>query len=305
MSIATIFCAARHGGKTFAVNAARRRRSIDPTHTTLIRRQFDAEIARRFKALRRSIAVTVDHNDAFGLRVNDPAGAFAFAFPRSADKVTAFMEWLALEQARLIFDLSTGAPLHSAAQFQWANVYIDSAYRRGLRQAANELRSAGATVSDNWIETGFQRPVHADRAGLIYTRTYSELRGITEAMDTAISRELAAGLIDGRGPRSIARDLAERVDKIGITRARVLARTETIAAHADATLNTYREAGLEGVTVVAEFATAGDDKVCPRCRELEGRTFRIDEADGVIPVHPNCRCAWIPVVEDGTGIALQ
>lgn len=293
----------RYRPPALRVNA--RKGSLDPTHTVMIRRAFDAEMVRRFKRLRRSIVTTIDGNDAFGLRVNDPAGAFAFAFPRSGDKVTAFMDWLAREQAAAIFDLSTGAPLRSAAQQAWSNVYVDSAYRRGIRQASNELRGAGARISDSWIASAFNRPVHAERAGLIYTRSFNELRGITEAMDAQISRELAKGLIEGRGPQSIARGIAERVDKIGITRARVLARTEVIAAHAGGTLNTYREAGLEGVTVAAEFQTARDFSVCPQCAALQGQTFTIDEADGVIPVHPNCRCAWLPVVEDGRGIVLQ
>ena len=30
---------------------------------------------------------------------------------------------------------------------------------------------------------------------------------------------------------------------------------------------------------------------------LNGREFPVDEARGVIPVHPNCRCVWVPVVD--------
>ena len=88
------------------------------------------------------------------------------------------------------------------------------------------------------------------------------------------------------------------VDAIGVTRARTLARSEMTAAYAEAQLNTYEELGIEGVEVEAEFATAGDDVVCPECEELEGKIYSIEESRGVIPVHPNCRCAWIPVVAE-------
>jgi SPP1 gp7 family putative phage head morphogenesis protein len=92
---------------------------------------------------------------------------------------------------------------------------------------------------------------------------------------------------------------------VGIKRARVLTRTEVINAHAEATLNSYTEAGLEGVTVNAEYTTAGDNKVCPKRRKLEGKVYTIAEARGVIPMHPNCRCAWIGVVIDPSGVVLR
>lgn len=106
-------------------------------------------------------------------------------------------------------------------------------------------------------------------------------------MDQQISRILAAGIGEGRGPYDIARQLNERVDKIGVTRSRMLARTEVINAHADASLNAYEEAGLEGVDVEAEWLTAAD--ACPECEEASnGGPYTISEARGLIPFHPNC-----------------
>ncbi len=124
-------------------------------------------------------------------------------------------------------------------------------------------------------------------------------------MDMKIGRILAEGLARGDGPMAIARELAEAVEGVGIMRARTLARTEIIRAHADASLSSYREAGLEGVSVQAEFSTARDDAVCPECEALEGQVFSLDAAQGIIPVHPNCRCAFLPVVPDASEVVLQ
>ena len=33
---------------------------------------------------------------------------------------------------------------------------------------------------------------------------------------------------------------------------------------------------------------------CPQCLVLDGTVFTVKEARGIIPRHPNCRCAWIP-----------
>ena len=290
-----------------------RRGSIDPTRTVVLRRKYEREMVRRFKALKRLIREAIAVNDVFGLK--DPAPAFrvqqqnapprgAFAFPRSDAKVSAFMNWLRQASHAGILQVHPGTPLQSAAAQAWQNVYLKTAYQSGLAKAASGMRAAGADVQDSWVQSAFFRPVHADRAGLIYTRTYNDLQGITDSMSAAISRTLAQGIAEGRGVVELAKTLADKVD-VGINRARVLVRTETIRAHADATLNAYREAGLEGVTIEAEFTTAGDNKVCPKCEELEGGIYTIEEAQGVIPVHPNCRCAWSPIVNDPQGIRLR
>lgn len=287
---------------------------FDPTGTTGIRKSFEADLVRRFKRLRRLIIEAVAENDVLGLapknrlqvRLGDQAPARgSFAFARSDQKVQLFMSWLREEQARGILEIQPGASIESAAANAWTNTYIDSSYRKGIRDAGRKLREGGATVAESWTESFFNRPIHADRVGLIYTRTFSDLKGITDVMDTQISRVLAEGIANGQGPMQIAREMANRVDKIGITRARVIARTETIKAHADATLNAYTEAGIEGVEVEAEFTTAGDSSVCEECFSLEGKTYTIAESRGIIPVHPNCRCAWSPKVVNGTGIELR
>ena len=57
--------------------------------------------------------------------------------------------------------------------------------------------------------------------------------------------------------------------------------------------------------VEAEFQTAGDDRVCPQCAALNGEIYKVEDARGVIPVHPRCRCNWLPVVGDRPGIPTR
>jgi SPP1 gp7 family putative phage head morphogenesis protein len=115
-------------------------------------------------------------------------------------------------------------------------------------------------------------------------------------MSSQLDMILADGMANGRGPREIARDMAKRVDGITKKRALVIARTEIIHAHAEGQLDSMETLGVSKTTAAVEFATAGDEKVCPRCAALEGKEYTIKQAHGVIPVHPNCRCAWIPLV---------
>lgn len=125
-------------------------------------------------------------------------------------------------------------------------------------QHPKTLYNLSVEEDESYVVNGFV--VH--NCGLLYTRTFNELKGITEAMDQQISRVLSEGMAQGLGPAKIARNITDRVDKIGITRARTMARTEVIRAHHVATINTYREAQVEGVRVKAEWSTAGDMRVC-------------------------------------------
>jgi SPP1 gp7 family putative phage head morphogenesis protein len=116
-------------------------------------------------------------------------------------------------------------------------------------------------------------------------------------MDTQISRVLSESLSEGVNPREAASRLNDRVDAVGITRAQTLAQTEIIHAHAEGTLDRYESEDFTEVEVQAEHLTAGDSQVCPECASLEGTTYTIQEARGMIPVHPRCRCSFSPVTD--------
>lgn len=276
-------------------------RRVDPTMTTTLRNRFEADMKHRFRAIQAAVLHEVGEQDGFGLVVN--RGRFDRG--ASAIKLTEFMKWLREAQDQGLLDMQPGTPMASAASRSWMNIYLASAYQKGLARAAQQLRAGGAKVESRWVDYALQRGIHADRVGLVFTRVYTELKGITDEMDKQISRVLAQGMVDGRGPMEIARTINDRIERIGITRARTLARTEVIGAHAEATLNGFTEAGIDGVEVEAEWATAADGKVCVECSALDGRVFSISEARGMLPVHPNCRCAWLPKVIGGTGIELR
>lgn len=270
----------------------------DPSRTAMLRRAFEAEIYRRFRELKGKVNGALVSGDPFGLRVN-------FTFTTNPQKVAGFMQWLEDQASLGILGVRPGTSVRTVGASAWTSTYIESAYQKGLARSASQMRAGGVKIGDRWIESALRRPIHADRVGLLYTRAFTELSGITQEMDRQLSRVLAQGAADGLAPAQIARNLNDRIDKIGLTRARTLARTEIIAAHAEATLNGFTEAGIEGVEVEAEWITAGDDVVCPECQALEGKVFDLDEARGMLPVHPNCRCAWLPKVIGGSGIELN
>ena len=283
----------------------------DPSRTSGIVRRFEADVSRRFKRFKAQITQAVVTLDVFGLNPrqhviqNADLEARQFEFSRSDQKVEGFMRWLQEMEKKGILETSQRPGVFTGEE-PWTNTYIQSAYQRGIARAGEELRAKGYAVPEaggfvpgmsDPIAVAFNQPFHAERVAMLYTRTFSELKGVTAAMDTQISRVLAQGMSEGKSPREIARMMLDRVDKIGITRARTIVRTEIIRAHHQATINTYEQWGASGVTVQAEWLTAGYG-VCPQCVSMGGKTYGLAEIRNMIPAHPNCRCCAIPVLKD-------
>lgn len=293
----------------------------DPTHTTSLRNYFARDMKRRFKELMAVIIKAVDINDCFALK-NPPMGAFqmtppekeAYAFMRDSEKIEAFMKWLEKQVENGIIQVGTLQQIGRAIETSWMNQYILDSYKRGVIRARMELKRAGVKVmsveESGGIDAIMGLPMHLDRVGVLYTRVYNDLKGITAEMDTIISRILSQGMIDGDSPRLLAKKIVSTINgqglgELGLTdklgrfmpaerRAVILARTEIIRAHHLATIQEYRNFALEGVIVQAEWWTAGDDRVCDRCSSMEGKVYTLDEVEPMIPLHPQCRCIVLP-----------
>jgi SPP1 gp7 family putative phage head morphogenesis protein len=298
---------------------------FDPTRTTSLRNMFAAEMRRRFTELMKVIRIAVVDKDVFGLNSKitffqlTPPGEGAFAFSRSSRKIEEFMRWLDEQVQRGLLTVAEAEQVGESIEAAWTNLYIWDSYKRGVLRARAEMIAAGMVVPSIDDSGGIDMvlaggPFHMDRVGVLFTRVYSELKGITEQMDAQISRILAQGMIDGDGPALIARKMiavinGDGVDKLGIRdtlgrfipakyRAEMLARTEIIRAHHLGTIQEYRNWGVLGIKVQGEWKTAGDDRVCEQCAGMEGKVFTLDEIEPMIPLHPMCRCIALPYIEE-------
>ena len=289
---------------------------LDPSRTKLLRARYGAAAVARLRLIQRDITTSIIQNDCFGLRsgtlsafvrgnlalvVNEPAGYRQFAFTSDARKHDAFMEWL--RQQIDLQVLETVDRAGNPVEPDWQDTYVRAAYQRGATQAAVEVGRAipGTAQSLNMGAGFFFQPLHASALELLYTRNFEALKGVTDAMSQAISRELTLGFTQGLPVTQLAKRLSDNVENIGFVRARTLARTEVIHAHAQATLNVYEQMGLTevGVEPEASFSTAHDLIVCSRCAALEGKVFTVSDARGVIPVHPNCVIPGVEVTAAG------
>jgi len=261
----------------------------DRTRSTVLRRQYASDCYKRFRKLKGLIRSTIQKYDAFNIKQNvEPRRNFPFTTDRA--KVDAFMDWLNQAEDDGILEIRQYVNGRVSSRNAWQNTYVRRAYEKGIKNANRELSAAGQAVPEETMAQVFNKPIHADALGMLFTRNFNELQGITDTMDQQISRKLAEGFSQGYNPRKIAGNINDRVDKIGITRARTLARTEVIRAHTDATVNRYKEYGVKRVRYLWGRGP------CPSgvCPNAVGE-YKIGNAPKP-PLHPNCTCSLAPVI---------
>lgn len=280
-------------GHSLQVNAKLRQ---DPTRTKTLRTRFEAEFKKKFARVLAELADFMDQ--APGIMANKK-----YDFPVGPLQTSTLLDFLNESLSRNLIDPVEAQRIIrdkgiTPAPGNWVERYLYDSYKKGVRRAQSEINKR--TKNGGRVELmkgALKRKNHQDKLAQILGRVYTNLEDISEAMEAGIRREIALGLEGGEGTEAIARRIKGRVEKIGLTRARTLARTEVIRSHHAANIATYREAGIQGIEVQAEFATAGDARVCTECQGLEGKIFTLAEIEDMIPVHPNCRCVALPIVE--------
>lgn len=261
----------------------------EPTSTTTLRNRYEADLYKRFRGLKGIVRETVADNDALRLSATLAAPRNDFGFDTDAEKEAAFLDWL---RDGIDDDVLEPLPREEAIAGQhYTAEYVRASSHQGADYAAAQLRDEGIDVSDEVIEASFARGAHRDKLRELYLRNYEALDGITSEMATQISRELSEGVAAGENPLEMARTINDRVDKVGITRARTMARTEVMHSHHSHAQVRYEEAGVEEFHVMPY-------NPCEICQELVANgPYPIDQLTSILPAHPRCMCAPSPAVD--------
>lgn len=106
-----------------------------------------------------------------------------------------------------------------------------------------------------------------------------------------LNEELINCAVAGKKTRDLKNKLQERFG-ISYRRADTLARTELCHIQTEAAKQRYKDYGIKYVEVLVD----ADAHTCDKCKELEGKKFPVG---GImpLPVHPNERCAIVPVID--------
>lgn len=274
----------------------------DPTRTALLRRKFAAALTRRFSLLQAKVWELVGTGDSFGLGELVPKSPFTantrWVFLSLPEKLAAFQKWLATQIGDMIIGGDGKALLRAFVQQGMmkgvGRAFDDAKARERAQSTSKDSFAFFSGARDQFLRDAFFNAVAVEKLELLTSRVFTDLKNVTDAMSTQMTRVLADGLAQGKNPRVVGAELTKAVTDIGKNRATLIARTETIRAHAEGQLIAFEQLGVEELGVAVEWSTAGDNRVCPLCKPLSGIVLKRSEATGMIPRHPNCRCAWVP-----------
>lgn len=90
------------------------------------------------------------------------------------------------------------------------------------------------------------------RVGLVKSRVFNEMKGLTDSSKSDLAETIARGMTGGKGVRAIAKNVKDRLD-VSYSRALRIARTET--------LNAYRTASAAETDVINEDIYGDSDYV--------------------------------------------
>jgi len=206
------------------------------------------------------------------------------------------------EMLRQMVEMSIASPAN------WMGEVIGAAVDRGVAQASVEMRALLGSLDVSEVSR------------LLTTITGQEVRGISSETQRRLLRNVAKSLENNQSPFGLMKEVRKTLEKVTRQRLIVLVNTTMVKAVNAGKLAAYRANGVKRVGIEPEWLpkmisrdsrhhwsdeamvnvlTAGDDDVCEECQDIaESGPYEIDEAGGLIPAHPNCRCAFVPVDDE-------
>lgn len=248
--------------------------NVDPSLTLTIRRSFATELKRLFNNARTKAL----SNLAFDSVANDRS--------KSATVRRRLYEAF---RPLVLDDYRTGE--------NWTGRFIRRSFEKGINRGYDQVkRFIGLDYTakkTSFLETTKLR--YLDKADLLVEEALNDLQGIVDFVTSETLREATKAIRADKSAR-IIRIASKAIFDKAIARGNALVEAKVIAAHAEGQLRAYQSLGIKKVGVKAEWATAKDKKVCPRCRRREGKIYSLKSAFGKIPLHVRCRCIWVPVL---------
>ena len=142
-------------------------------------------------------------------------------------------------------------------------------------------------------------------------------KGVVRTTVVALERELNAGIAKGEGIPKLRKRVQKAFKGMKTSRAEMIARNEVMTASNQAQVNAWKQSGTVERKI---WYTALDERVCPYCNGMHGKTVSIDvkffnKGDQFLgeskramkldyrdidapPLHASCRCTVVPEVSD-------
>jgi len=111
--------------------------------------------------------------------------------------------------------------------------------------------------------------------------------GVNDRQARAIARLRDELIASGEPMADVRRSIETYYEDSLLYRAEMIARTESRYVLSQSYLDELGQAGY------AQAKYLSLEGACEECEGYDGEVFDIGDAEGLIPVHPNCRCQWL------------
>lgn len=178
------------------------------------------------------------------------------------------------------------------AAVKWARVHSSNLVTNIGDEARNTIR----TLVADGIQNGVPVPQTA--------RLLRDSIGLTERQGQAVANYQAQLLADGRKAEDITRLGSRYAQQLTNHRAKLIARTETIASSNEGQQHAWQQAVdkklFDPEKTQRRWSTTPDERTCPICVPMDGQLVAFSgeafvggdgSAIAMPPAHPACRCA--------------
>lgn len=154
-----------------------------------------------------------------------------------------------------------------------------------------EIKRNASILGDTVIDNAKMAKTVADSS--FKNATFSERIWVNQdQLKNSLSSVLSNALIQGKNPREFIPLIRKKFD-VSRCNAERLLRTEIARVQTQAQAESYESNGIDEY----EYVACGLKDVCPLCKEMDGKTFKLKDmkiGENAPPMHPNCHCATAP-----------
>jgi len=225
--------------------------------------------------------------------------------PRMAELFQQINHELNILNERMIGQLEQSAVDQLAAGIEWSSYGLDQATPAGVfaQQPSLPIENIRALVN-----TPYQGAMFSQRYGLITDQMSSDVRGaLAQSMINGESMaDAAARIEDVMGADSV-------ISSGYANRSLAIARTEIMRAQNLGRLSSF-DANKDLMAGTPEWVATADDRICEWCLRRDGLSADEIEMEDPgddpwgnsvnSPLHPRCRCTWVPRMKSWRELGL-
>ncbi|EEU33018.1 hypothetical protein HMPREF0946_01091 [Fusobacterium vincentii 3_1_36A2] len=212
-----------------------------------------------------------------------------------------------LEAKKLYLEIETLAARSRLSHLDSLKAQVDMEMVKLIFGVEDSAKNALTSVyRDTFIEVtkdlGINAIVSRDKIKAVLDRPWSgsnfsqRIWSNADKLAQTVKQEIVNGMIQGINLQTMTKRVSERFETAKKNDVERLLRTEVNYTLNQATLDGYKEAGIEKY----EFSATLDSRTSQICSELNGEIFEIKKiAVGLNypPMHPRCRSTTIPIID--------